>query len=168
MLHLLDANTLIDANRDYYPIGRVDEFWAWLLHMAETGRVKLPLEMYEEVEKGTDDLAQWVREHKETLLLDESANEAAVAFVVERGYAPDLADDEIAKVGRDPFLVAYALASGDRVVVTTERSSPKALRANRKVPDVCESVGVVQKPINTFELIRRLDFRTNWQRPAGP
>lgn len=162
MLYLLDANTLIDANRDYYPIGRVGEFWAWLLHMAETGLVKLPREMCEEVEQGTDDLAQWVREHKETLLLDESANEEAVAFVVYNGYAPDL-EDEIAKVGRDPFLVAYALASSDRVVVTTENSRPRAQRANRKVPDVCESVGVVQKPINTFDLVRRLDFRTDWQ-----
>ena len=167
MLHLLDANTLIDANRDYYPMDRVGEFWAWLLHMAETGRVKLPLEMHEEVVRGNDDLAQWAREHKDALLLDEALTGEAVDFVIENGYASDLTDEEIVTVGSDPFLVAYALASGDRVVVTTERSRPKAQRANRKVPDVCESVGVVQKPINTFEMIRRLDFRTDWRRPAG-
>ena len=163
MLYLLDANVLIDANRDYYPIGRVDEFWAWLLHKAESGQVKLPQEMYEEISAGKDEVAQWVRDHKEALALDEAANEEVVARVVADGYAPDLTDIEVEKVGRDPFLVAYALASTDRVVVTTEVSQPRAQRANRKVPDVCESVGVVRKPINTFELIRRLDFRTDWR-----
>ncbi len=31
MLYLLDANVLIDADRDYYPIDRVPEFWDWIL-----------------------------------------------------------------------------------------------------------------------------------------
>lgn len=31
MLYLLDANVIIDANRDYYPLERVPEFWAWLV-----------------------------------------------------------------------------------------------------------------------------------------
>ena len=166
MLHLLDANVLIDANRDYYPMDRVGEFWAWLLHMAETGRVKLPLEVHEEVVQGNDDLAQWVKDHKETLLLDEVLTGGAVAFVIENGYASGLTDEEIVTVGSDPFLIAYALASGGRVVVTTERSRPKAQRANRKVPDVCAQFKI--EAIDTFELVRRLDFRTNWQRPAGP
>ena len=33
VLYLLDANVLIDANRDYYPVARVPEFWDWLLEM---------------------------------------------------------------------------------------------------------------------------------------
>ena len=49
MLCLLDANVLIDANRDYYPIERVPEFWDWLVEMGELGRVKIPLEIYEEI-----------------------------------------------------------------------------------------------------------------------
>ena len=130
MLHLLDANTLIDANRDYYPIGRVDEFWAWLLHMAETGRVKLPLEMYEEVEKGTDDLAQWVREHKETLLLDESANEAAVAFVVERG-AMRLTSrtTKSRRSGATPFSLPMRLRAA--TASSSRRSAPAQRRYGR-------------------------------------
>ena len=49
VLYLLDANVLIDANRDYYPIARVPEFWDWLLEMGRLGRIKIPLEIYEEV-----------------------------------------------------------------------------------------------------------------------
>ena len=60
-----------------------------------------------------------------------------VRQVIDDGYAPDLNDIEIETVGRDPFLVAYALKdTAARCVVTTEVSAPKRLRANRKIPDV--------------------------------
>ena len=55
MIYLLDANVLIDANRDYYPFGRVPEFWEWLAHVGESGHVKIPIEVYEEVKDERDD-----------------------------------------------------------------------------------------------------------------
>lgn len=58
MLYLLDANVLIDANRDYYPIGRIPEFWEWLVEMGSENQVKVPIEVYEEVKDGKDDLAK--------------------------------------------------------------------------------------------------------------
>ncbi len=50
VLYLLDACVLIDANRDYYPIERVPEFWEWLLEMGKLDRIKIPQEFYEEVQ----------------------------------------------------------------------------------------------------------------------
>jgi len=48
-----------------------------------------------------------------------------VSKVTDEGYAPDLTDDEVEKIGRDPFLIAYALAAvGERCIVTTEVSKP--------------------------------------------
>lgn len=160
MLHLLDANVLITANRLYYPLERVPEFWSWLLHMGEVGNVKLPLEVFEEI---TDDLTEWLQANRDILLLDEDADVALVRRVLEHGYAPDLNDVEIEKIGRDPFLIAAALRSPtERLVVTTETSKPGSLRANRKVPDVCKNLGV--RSMDSFELIRALDFSTSWQR----
>jgi len=68
MMYLLDANVLIDAERDYYPMSRVPEFWDWLLHVAESGQVKIPIEVFEEVAHGTGDLCDWVKVHRTTLL----------------------------------------------------------------------------------------------------
>jgi hypothetical protein len=39
-LHLLDADVLIRAHEDYYPVDRVAPFWAWLLQQAVDGSVK--------------------------------------------------------------------------------------------------------------------------------
>nr|WP_244620110.1 DUF4411 family protein [Mesorhizobium sp. NFR06] len=49
-----------------------------------------------------------------------------------------------------------------RLVVTVEVSKPAAQRANRKIPDVCNGLGL--RWIDSFELIRTLDFSTSWRR----
>ena len=159
LLYLLDANVLIDAHRDYYPIGRIPEFWEWLIRMSDAGTVKIPREIYAEVSAGTDTVAQWASENTDTLLLKEEVSAVLVARVAVQGYAADLTDDEIEKLGEDPFLIAYALAdANNRTVVSNEISRPSRQRANRHVPDVCESLGI--RCINAFALIRELDFRT--------
>ena len=161
MLYLLDANVLIDANRDYYPIARVPEFWDWLIHVAGRSQVKVPLEIYEELMVKDDALTHWLKNHQQQVLLDEDVRRELVAHVTANGYAEDLDDEEIVKIGRDPFLIAYALAdSSSRRVVTTETSRPKRLRANRHLPDVCDNFHVLH--CDTFEFLRTLNFTTRW------
>ncbi len=164
MLHLLDANVLIDANRDYYPIDRVPEFWEWLIAMGQADSLKVPEEVYEEVTAGTDLLATWLKgvEATDALLLKEEASAKLVSEVTIQGYAPDLNDVELVKIGRDPFLISYGLVSlGQRTVVTTEGSKPKTQRANRRVPDVCAQLKI--PCINTFALLKALNFTTDWK-----
>ena len=54
-------------------------------------------------------------EVKDTLVLKERA--MGIQLVLQNGYAPDLDDVEIEKIGKDPFLIAAAMAGPDRVVV---------------------------------------------------
>ena len=158
-IYLIDANVLIRAHGDYYPIDRIKPFWDWLLAEAEAGRVQMPREIYDEVAKSPDLLGQWLRqpEVKKAIVLPEATDGVTLATAIAKGYAPDLDDVELEKIGRDPFLIAAALVRPDRVVVTREVSSPKKQRANRKVPDVCDTMGVAW--VDDFELWRRLDFR---------
>jgi len=167
MLYLLDANVLITANSTYYPLDQIPEFWSWVHHEATSNRIKIPREIMEEIKAGRKDddpLLDWIctPEIETALLLDEAVNVALVQQIVATGYASDLRDDEVEKVGRDPFLIAYALADpADRTVVTIEASRPSAQRANRKVPDVCQSVGVAS--CGPFALNKALGFRTGWR-----
>ena len=162
MLYLLDANVFITAERDYYSLDRVPEFWDWLIHMGRTGRIKTPQEIYDEVVDGKGELVEWMKDNQAALLLDEFAPIELVTTVLEHGYAGDLNDEEIEKIGRDPFLIACALVDlKGHCVVTTENSKPRRLRANRKIPDVCADFDIYC--IDTFELIRRLNFRTDWR-----
>lgn len=166
MLYLLDANVLITASNSYYPIDQIPEFWAWLLYQGGLGNVKLPVEILEEIlagRKNDDPLLDWMKDkdNRAALELDESVDASLVQTVVSEGYAPDLTDDEIEEVGRDPFLIAYGMADGNRCVVTTEVSSPRKKRQNRKIPDVCSFFSVAC--CNPFQLNRALGFSTAWR-----
>jgi len=114
VLYLLDANILITAANTYYDIGRVPEFWTWLQHQGTSGNIKIPLEMYEEVLEGRkedDPLLDWLKNDgiRTALLFAEKCDANLVRRVVREGYANDLTDDEVEKLGRDPFLISYGL-----------------------------------------------------------
>ncbi len=165
MIYLLDANVLIDADDGPYPIDRFPVFWNWLAYKVETGQVRVPIEIFEEIRtRRGDPLHDWLHldpTHPAIISLPD-VNPELVRAVTVRGYAPDLTEDEIPNLGRDPFLIAHALADRDgRCVVTNEGSKPGRQRAKRHVPDVCADLGV--RCINLFRLVRDLDFSTDWQ-----
>jgi len=166
VLHLFDANVLITASNTYYPIDQIPEFWDWVDHQATNGRIKLPVEILDEVLAGSkkeDPLLAWMTDHKDVLRLKETADPTIVNKVVTEGCAPDLTDDELEEIGRDPFLIAYALTRpNDRCVVTVEVSAPGKQRQNRRVPDVCSTFGVPCQ--NPFQVYRSLGFNTAWKK----
>jgi hypothetical protein len=157
-LYLLDANVLIRAHADYYPMDRIPGFWTWLLSMATANVIKMPLEIYHEVATSADILGTWLKRSdvKDAMVLGEMTDGSRVRRIIAEGYAPDLNDVELEEIGNDPFLVAAAFGGPDRVVVTREVSAPSKKRANRKLPDVCSQFGVL--PINDFALYRALNF----------
>ncbi len=125
-------------------------------------RVRIPTEIYEELKEGNDALKDWVVDYQEDIVLVETVSEESVSYVLDEGYANDLNDEEIEKIGMDPFLIAYAMEDiENRCVVTTEASKPKKKRANRHMPDVCGYLNV--KSCDTFGFLREMDFRTNWR-----
>jgi hypothetical protein len=169
MLYLLDANVLITAHTLYYPVDSVPEFWSWLAHKGNLGQLKIPLENFEEVKDGSTDeekdlLFGWLKSEgiETAIVLDEEVDQTLVQKVLNTGYASDLTEDEILQIGRDPFLIAYALKSpNNRCVVTTEVSKPTRQRQNRHIPDVCAAVGV--QCCHTFKMNKELGFKTGWQ-----
>ena len=170
MLYLLDANTLIDAKRDYYPILRVPEFWDWLIYQGQQGKIKIPIEMYEEFsdkkdkDGEKDELAAWAElvEVRDALLFDEEVEQDLVARITYGGYVANPTDDELEKIGRDPFLLSYALKDiHNRTIVTTEASRPKRKGANRHIPDVSNDFNI--RCINSFQMIREMNFSTSWK-----
>ena len=162
MLYLLDASLLITANNTYYPVDSVAEYWDWLQHHAEQGNLKMPLEIFEEAK---DLLFGWIQTAavKKALVFSEKVNASLVQSVITKGYAANLTDTETEQLGRDPFLVAYAMADpANRMVVTSEVSKPTLTRQNRRLPDVCKTMGVLS--CDPFALNRALQFSTKWKK----
>ncbi len=160
MLYLLDANVMIRAHEDYYPIDRIPQFWIWLASLGEAGTAKIPYEIYGEIAVSTGPLHDWLTNAaiSKVMLFDQKIDPANLNMVLTQGYACDLNDSEIEEIGRDPFLIGYALPDvANFTVVTKEVSAPSKQRANRRVPDVCKTFGV--RCINDFEFYRELNFK---------
>jgi hypothetical protein len=160
MLYLLDANVMIRAHEDYYPIDRIPQFWVWLVAQATKGIVKTPYEIYHEIEVSKGQLRDWLTDsaNSKVMILDQKIDPVILNKVLTGGYAPDLDDSEIEEIGQDPFLIGYAVMNAPEVaVVTKEVSAPSKQRANRRIPDVCRIFGI--RCISDFEFYRELGFR---------
>jgi hypothetical protein len=159
LLYLLDANVLIRAHEDYYGLEQVPQFWQWLLGVADAGQVRMPFEVHDEIAVANGPLPDWICDAavKKSLILDEEVDPDLFDRVM-RCYGANLSDSDLEKIGGDPFLVAYALVSPDRVVVTKEVSKPSKQGANRKIPDVCNDLSVSW--MTDFEFFRTLGFTT--------
>ena len=97
--------------------------------------------------------------------MDEDPDMANIQRVLD-AYMLAPSDEDVRKMGQDPFLISYALKDiGGRCIVTSEGSRPKRKDANRHVPDVCNDLGV--QCIHSFRLPVLLNFSTNWKSLLG-
>lgn len=165
VLFLLDTDVLIVAKNLYYQMDRVPQFWAWILHHANYGRIKIPTAAIDEILRGKDELVQWVTSNRPTLELNEEvdAQDWSQTLTAGYGYASDeAAQHDFVDKRADPFLVALALKDSSlRRVVTLEKAptAPNNLPnpINRKIPTVCDILNI--EHMDTFGLISELDFR---------
>ena len=161
MLYLLDANVLILAQNTYYEFGRVNQYWDWIQFQAAEGNVKIPKQILFEIAEKKDFVANWTKENRPVLVLDEQVDSNLLDRVIAEGYAHDLTDEEIEHVGKDPFLIAHALKNTEkRIVVTAEKHSTKLKRHKRRIPNVCDDLGIMH--CDQWKFGRDLDFRTDW------
>jgi len=165
MLYLLDSNVLITANDTYYELDRFQPFWDWIRAEAKRNVVKIPQEILDEISPASEDFRIWLATNHAVLSSHEVHSPTLEESVLLNGYGFNESDlDDVATVEQtnDAILIAYALADqSNRCVVTLEGvQSPYAQLPkprNRKIPLVCHLLGVAC--INTFDLIRELDFR---------
>ena len=122
VLHLFDANVLITASNTYYPIDQIPEFWDWIDHQAANDRIKLPVEILEEVLAGSkqeDPLLAWMTDHKDVLRLKETVDPTLVIRWSPKDTHQTSPTTSSKKSGATPFLSHTPLRS-----LTTDASSP--------------------------------------------
>ena len=81
----------------------------------------MPFRNHDEIAVANGPLPDWICEShtKKVLILDQEVD-ADLFDKVDGRYGTDLTDSDLEKIGRDPLLIAYALAASDRVIVTKE------------------------------------------------
>ena len=158
--YVLDANVFIQAARRYYAFDLAPAFWKGLIEHGATGRIRSIDRIEQEMERGKDELARWVRDNFSHAFT--STDEADVihvfreimTWVQARPQYSDAAKAGFANVA-DGWLVAYAKAKSC-VVVTHEQPDPN-IKRKVPIPNVCVAFGV--SFVDTFEMLRTLGVR---------
>lgn len=157
-MHLLDANTLIEAKNRYYAMSICPAYWSWLLIQHQASKIGSILPIKEEIAKGNDDLATWVNDHHH-LFIDVSDNETQAAFgQIAEAVASQSATMKPGAIEEflgcaDPWLIAKAMTSG-ACVVTHEIFNPD-IKRKFLIPNICQLFNVSY--MNTFELLANLE-----------
>ena len=151
VLYVIDSDVLITFERTQ-PRDIYTSLWDRFEALLRDGEAVVPREALTELERGTDDLAAWVK--KTGAVLD--ADDAVIAVVAQistryPGWV------RLAKNAADPFIIATAKVLG-AVVVTNEHSRNSAtLDVNLRIPQVAAEFGVTV--VATNDLFRQLGWR---------
>ena len=158
--YVLDANVFIEAARRYYAFDLAPIFWESLVHHAANGRIQSIDRVKEELERGNDELATWIREHFSDAFASTDEGDIIGSYREVMGWVQaqdqfsDAAKADFA-TGADGWLVAYA-RSEERIVVTHELPATDA-RRKVPIPNVCEAFGVTY--VDTFAMLREMGVR---------
>lgn len=151
----IDAVVLIQASNKYYRLDRVPKFWVFLGRELQTGRIKSPKIVFQEITDGHDILADWVRQRREKGLCITASREvqqcyAQISEHVCNKYKTHQAAEFLK--GGDGWVIAHAMATGGTVV--TEETA-KSKKAKVKIPTVCRALNV--RCVNTFDMLEELE-----------
>ncbi len=162
--YVLDANILINAYWDYYPMDVFPGFWDFLSNNIAVGRILIIDRVRAEI-KSPPQLVQWIDQVANGVFIPTIA-QPAIADIYGRmadwvqgnlQYLP-AARDRFSR-DADGWLVAYASASGS-VVVTGEVFDPN-VRIRVPIPNLCDEFDVECK--NALEMLRDLDAHFYWR-----
>ena len=162
---LLDANVFIEAKRRYYAFDICPGFWECLVwHHAESTRVLSIDRVKRELERGGDDLRDWVALEAPSTCFASTGHRSVVdcykeiiAWVHGEEQFSSAAKAAFA-AGADGWLVAYAKAE-NLILVTHETYAPEA-RGRVPIPNVCAAFDVDYA--DTFEMLRELEAAFSW------
>ena len=148
---VIDSSVLIaferNQPRDIYPT-----LWDRVETLLRSGDAVIPREALSELERGTDDLAGWVRETGAVCDTD-AAMIAVVAQISTRH--PDWVRET--KNAADPFIIATAKVLGAVIVTNEKTRNLVTVDANMKIPQVAAEFGV--KAVTTNDLFRQLQWQ---------
>lgn len=142
-MYIIDTNFLININREI-PVDIQDDLWNLILHLARTNYLKIPEKVIDELEKGSDGLAPWVKTYKKDLIIKTDDVFDVLEYVLSKyqeGHAAIPLDElDMLESIADPYVIAHAIKLG-AIVVSSERpckgnyltQKPK----NRQIPDIC-------------------------------
>lgn len=164
---LVDTNSFIKPYRQYYAFDLVPTYWDKLSKYIDKGRIILLDIVKEEIDKGNDDLKDWVDKQNGFEICKHVTKEIIDKYQEVLQYIQNCglymeralhawANEDVA----DPWLIAAASVNGYTIITLESPSgglSPKNKNREARIPDVAKAFGV--KTNNLFYMMRQLGIK---------
>lgn len=164
---LIDSNSFVAPYRQYYAFDLIPSYWDKLSKCTESGRLILLDIVKSEIDKGEDDLTDWVNEQGGFEICNHITPEIinkyqeVLQYVQSCGLYKEQALQAWAPGNiADPWLIAAAAVNGYTIItyeVPSGGLSEKNPNRVAKIPDVAKAFDV--KTANLFYMMRQLGIK---------
>ena len=164
---LIDSNSFMAPYRQYYAFDLIPTYWDELSKRTESGRLALLDMVKAEIDKGEDDLAEWVGKQTGFEICNHVTPEIISKYqdVLQYVQSCGLYKEQALQAWApghiaDPWLIAAA-AVNDYTIITAEVPSgglsPKNPNRYAKIPDVAKAFEV--RTNNLYYMMRQLGIK---------
>ncbi len=143
----LDTSALMTAWNRTYQIDILPSIWDHVDAMLRNGTAVATVQVYEEVKRKDDALAEWFEERKEVFQGIDEPHLEKLAGIMERH--PRIAAQGSGRNFADPWVISLAQCYEPSCSVVTEEGTSRNVN-NPKIPFVCESEGLDWCTFNGF------------------
>jgi len=164
---LIDSNSFITPYRRYYAFDLVPTYWKEISKYANSGRLVLLDMVKAEIDKGEDDLVDWLNKQAGFIICNHISQEIigkyqeVLQYIQTCGLYKEQALQTWANGNvADPWLIAAAVVNGYTIITAEIPSgglSVKNPNKNAKVPDVAKAFGV--RTNNLYYMMRQLKIK---------
>ncbi len=141
------------------------KFWDFLLEYAQNSTVASIDKVFDEINKGNDDLKEWANTKFKKYFLNTENEQVFLKYAElmqwaekqNNHYNRNAIDDFMKVDNADPWLIAFALIDkSNYTIVTFEKPNPT--RKNKiQIPNVCQEFGV--ECCDLYDMLKNLNFR---------
>jgi hypothetical protein len=166
-MYCIDTDSLINAWRFFYPIKNFPCFWFFLDQLIESSNIISPIEVFKELERGKDDLYEYMKVKKRNMMFKAPTIEVKNFFSnnLEAIYKNTILRKE--DYFADPYVVSLA-AVNNCVVITSENPATNnkgiildrnllVFEKSQKIPNICALFNL--KYIKIYELPGQKNLR---------
>jgi len=156
--YCLDTNVFIQAKNGPYGFDIVPAFWEWLDQQVAAGNIFSSTTVYGELTDGEDELADWVRERRDSGLFIEpdtivQQHFRDIADHVQQTYPTPQSQEFLSRA--DPWVISHAKA--ENATVVTHEIAVSTNSSKIKIPNVCNHFNV--ESTNPYLMLRDLNAR---------
>jgi len=155
--YCLDTNFFIEAWNKYYSPDFCQSYWDIIDNLAKEGIVFITQEVKREIDKGDDNLKEWLKGKKYIVKpITEKVQLCLKELYAKNPNHQYLANNVKNRSIADPWVIAHAMAE-NAIVVTKEYLANSPNPQKIKIPDVCQNMNV--KWIDDFDFIKEVNIK---------